>query len=527
MNRDRLLEEANEHYRRGALVEARAACGRILQADRAHAGALTLMAAIAADERNGDEGRRLAALAAAADPAAPGPHYVLGRLCQDEGRLAEAEAHYRRSLALKPDQPKAHNNLGAVLQIQGQLQAAVESYRRALELDPSLPQANQNLASILRDGAAAQSAIAGFLRLLDENPRDAQAHTDLGNVYRELGRHRDAIASFGRAVACDPQLAEAHFACAFELLTCGEYEEGWREYEWRWRVKALNAPTQTYREPAWNGERLPDGTILLHAEQGFGDTLQAVRYAPLVAERCKAVVLECQPQLKRLLAGTPGLSSVHAAGEPLPRFDAHLPLMSLPRVFGTQIETIPWTGPYLQPPADSAREIRASSGPNIGLVWAGEPRQGDDRKRSVTLEMLAPLGETSGATFYSLQKGAGAAQAASPPAGMRLVDLAPRILDFADTAAFIAQLDLVVTVDTSVANLAGAMGAPTWVLLSSVPDWRYHLERDATPWYPTMRLFRQPADGDWAGAIARVAQALRTTSSPFRYSPSGNSSATG
>ena len=516
MNRDRPLQEANEHYRRGALASARSICERVLRANPADAGALTLMAAIAADERNTEEGMRWALLAAAADPAAPGPHYVMGRLCQDDGRLAEAEAHYRRSLSLKPDQAKAHNNLGAVLQMQGQLQAAVESYRRALALDPSLPQANQNLASIVRDSAAAETAIAGFQRLLQENPRDAQAHTDLGNVYRELGRHRDAIASFGRAIACDPQLAEAHFALSFELLTCGEYAEGWREYEWRWRVKALNAPMRTYREPAWNGERLPDGTVLLHAEQGFGDTLQIVRYAPLVAERCKAVVLECQPQLKRLLAGTPGLSSVHAPGEPLPRFDAHLPLMSLPRVFGTQTETIPWTGPYIRPPADAAREISASSGPNIGLVWAGEPRQGDDRKRSVTLAMLAPLGETPGATFYSLQKGAGAAQAASPPAGMRFVDLAPRIRDFADTAALIAQLDLVVTVDTSVANLAGAMAAPTWVLLSTVPDWRYHLERDGTPWYPTMRLFRQASDGDWAGVIARVAQALRTTSRPFR-----------
>ena len=496
MNRDRLLEEARESYRSGKLAEARSACERILQLRPADADALTTMAAIAADERKTEEGMRWAFLAAAADPAAPGPHYVMGRLCQDDGRLTEAETHYRRSLSLKADQPRAHNNLGAVLQMQGQLQAAVESYRRALALDPTLPQANQNLASILRDGAAAENAIAGFQRLLQENPRDAQAHTDLGNVYRELGRHREAIASYGRAIDCNPELAEAHFARSFELLTCGEYEEGWREYEWRWRVKALNAPMRAFPEPVWDGRPLSGGTILLHAEQGFGDTLLAARYVPLVAERCKAVVLECQPQLRRLLGGT----------EALPRFDAHLPLMSLPRVFGTRFETIPWTGPYIRP---STNAPLSSPGPNIGLVWAGEPRQGDDRKRSVTLQMLAPLGETPGATFYSLQKGAGAAQAASPPAGMRFVDLAPRIRDFADTAAFIAQLDLVVTVDTSVANLAGAMGAPTWVLLSTVPDWRYHLEGETTPWYPTMRLFRQASDGDWPGVVARVAQALR------------------
>ena len=516
MSRDRLLGEAGEHYRLGALDEARSACERVLQASPRDAGALTLMAAIAADERNTGEGLRWAALAAAADPAAPGPHYVMGRLCQDDGRLAEAEAHYRRALALKPDHAKAHNNLGAVLQMQGQLQAAVESYRRALALDPSLPQANQNLASILRDGAAAEKAVAGFQRLLQDNPRDAQAHTDLGNVYRELGQHRDAIASYGRAIACDPDLAEAHLARGIELLLCGEYAEGFREYEWRWRVKALNSPMRGLREPLWNGEHLAGGTILLHAEQGFGDTLQLIRYASLVAEHCEAVVVECQPQLKRLLAATPGVSAVHAQGEPLSRFDAHLPLMSLPRVLGTTLQTVPWRGPYVRPPADAKDSLISSPGPNIGLVWAGEPRQGDDRKRSLTLELLAPLAGAPGATFYSLQKGAGAAQAASPPAGMRLVDLAPHIRDFADTAAIIAQLDLVVTVDTSVANLAGAMAAPTWVLLSTVPDWRYRLEGDTTPWYPTMRLFRQARDGDWPEAIARVAQALRMTSNPFK-----------
>jgi tetratricopeptide (TPR) repeat protein len=513
MNRDRMLEEARESYRLGKLADARAACHRVLQAHPAEVGALTLMAAIAADERNGEEGRRWANLAVAAEPGAPGPHYVLGRLCQDEGRLAEAEAHYRRSLELKADQPKALNNLGAVLHLQGKLEQAVASYRRALELDPALPQANQNLASITRDPAAAEAAIAGFLRQLRDNPRDARTHTDLANVYRELGRHREAIASFSAAIACDPELPEAHFARSMELLLCGEYREGFDEFEWRWRVQALNLPRRDFAQPRWDGARLPGKTILLHAEQGFGDTLNFVRYAPLVAERCGRVVLECQAGLTRLLAGTPGVSEVIAQGERLPPFDAHLPLMSLGHVFGTTLQTIPWAGPYVRPPAGARI---ATPAPNIGLVWAGEARQGDDRKRSTTLAMLAPLAGVQGATFYGLQKGAGAAQASSPPAGMRFVDLGAQLRDFADTAAFIAGLDLVVTVDTSVAHLAGAMAAPVWVLVSFSPDWRYHLERDDSPWYPTMRLFRQPADGDWAGAIERLAQALRATLTPAR-----------
>lgn len=499
------------HYQVGALDEARSACEQILRVHANDVDALKMMAAIAADERKTDEGMGWARLAMAADPTEPGPHFTMGRLCQGEGRLAEAEAHYRRSLALKPDQPKVLNNLGSVLHMQGKLDLAVASYRRALELDPALPQANQNLAAITRELPAAERAVEGFLRLLRENPKDAEAHTNLGNVYRELGRHREAIASFANAVACDPELAEAHFARSFELLLCGDYREGWEEFEWRWKVKALNAPMRGFRQPLWDGGDLPGRTVLLHAEQGFGDTLQFVRYAPLVARRCGSVLLECQPELVRLLANTAGLSGVYAAGEPLPPFDAHLPMMSLPRVFGTTLESIPWDKPYIQGTAAGAepwRSLVASRGANIGLRWAGRPQQGDDRKRSITLGMLAPLKHAPGASFYSLQKDDAAAQAASPPDGMRLVDLGKHLGDFTDTAAVIRQLDLVITVDTSVAHLAGAMGVPTWVLVSFAADWRYHLEREDNPWYPSMRLFRQKADGDWPGVIERVAAAL-------------------
>ena len=285
MNHDRLLERVMHHYRIGALDVARSACEEILRVHAEDIGALNMMAAIAADERKTDEGMRWARLAMAVDPTGPAPHYTMGRLRQGEGRLAEAEAHYRRSLELQPDQPKALNNLGAVLHMQGRLDLAVASYRRALELDPELAQANQNLASITRELPAAEKAVAGFLRQLRDNPKDAEAHANLGNVYRELGRHREAIASFADALACDPEFAEAHFARSFELLLCSEYTEGWKEFEWRWKVKALNSPMRHVLQPLWDGRDLPGGTVLLHSEQGFGDTLQFVRYAPLVAPR--------------------------------------------------------------------------------------------------------------------------------------------------------------------------------------------------------------------------------------------------
>jgi hypothetical protein len=301
------------------------------------------------------------------------------------------------------------------------------------------------------------------------------------------------------------------------LLLQGDYAEGWREYEWRWRIPAFNAPVRRFAQRVWDGARTT-GTILLHAEQGLGDTLQFARYAKLVAARCASVVLECQPELRSLMAGVPGIARVVARGEPLSLFDAHAPLMSLPARFGTTLQNVPWDGPYVRADAQRAERWRnvlaadaASLGMarcRVGLVWAGRPQQWDDRKRSIPLAAMAPLARAADTVFYSLQVGAAAAQAAAPPPGMRLVDHTARIADFSDTAALASQLDLVITIDTSVAHLGGAMALPTWVLVANAPDWRYHLARSDNPWYPTMRLFRQARDGDWSSAIAAAADAL-------------------
>jgi tetratricopeptide (TPR) repeat protein len=504
------LQRAERHRLDGVPDAARRCCEEILGAYPGNAAAMELMAAIAADENRFEEGVAWARAALEADPRAGAPHFTLGRLFQAEGRLAEAEQSYQRCIGRDPGRASAHNNLGCVLQMRGKLDLALACYRRALQLDPTLPQANQNLAAITRDRQAAELAVAGHLRAAQNNPADAQALVDLGNTYRELGLHREAIDSFSRALERAPELAEAHFARSFELLLCGDYSEGWEEYEWRWKVRAHSSPMSEFGSPIWDGREIPGGTVLLHAEQGFGDTLQFVRYAPLVAQRCEAVLLECQPELARLLAGTAGVSRLLPHGAPHPASHAHLPLMSLPRVFRTTLNTIPWAGPYVAASAARSmqcRELLEPAGFNVGLVWAGRPQQEDDRKRSVPLAMLAPLAR-EGVNFYSLQKGEAAAQAKQAPAGLRLIDLDEHIADFADTAAFMSQLDLIITVDTSVAHLAGAMGRPTWVLVALIPDWRYHLEREDNPWYPTMRLFRQVADGDWSWPIERAAQAL-------------------
>jgi len=508
------LRQAETLLAQGAVEPARQRCLGVLRQLPDDARALCLMAKIAADTRQTEEGLKWARHAALADPRSAEARYVTGRLHEAEGRLAEAEASYREAIGLAPDDARTHNNLGCVLHMQGKIDAALVSYRKALELDPLQPEASQNYASIVRDAAALEQAVAGYLQQTKVNPNDAAAYGNLANTYRELGCYPEALTNYERAIALAPGYAEAHFSRSFVLLLGGDYDEGWKEYEWRWRINTYNAPLRRFSRPMWDGREIADGAILLHAEQGFGDTLQFVRYAPLVADRCPSVVLECQPELKSLLTAVKGVRSVVAQGESLPRFSAHIPLMSLPSVFGTTLDCVPWHGPY----AHADRERVAAWGPSVssvparfkvGLVWAGRPQQWDDRKRSITLAMLAPLARVPGVAFYSLQKGEGSAQADSPPAGMKLLDLTARIRDFSDTAALISHLDLVITIDTSVAHLAGAMGVPVWVLVAYAPDWRYHLGRSDNPWYPTMRLFRQDRDGDWSGPIGRVAEMLK------------------
>jgi tetratricopeptide (TPR) repeat protein len=508
-----LLQQAERAYAAGALAEARRDCIEVLRRSPEEVRAWSLLASMAADARQVEEGMQWAQRAMAADPLAAAPRYAAGRLLETAGRYDEAEVNYREAIRLAPDHARAHNNLGSVLHMQGRLDEALACYRKALELDPAQPEANQNYATLSRDDGARERAVEGYLRQISANPTDAGAFGNLAATYAELGRHREALASFERAIAIDPGRAEAHYGRALLLLLCGDYAEGWKEFEWRWQIGAYNAPAHRFSQPMWDGARI-DGAVLLHAEQGFGDMLQLVRYAPKVAERCGAVILECPPALEPLLQGVEGAGRVVVQGEPLPPFAAHLPMMSLPRIFGTTLGSIPWRGPYLHADPQRAVEWRrivtaeAAAGLRVGLVWAGNPRNWTDRGRSVSLESLAPLARASGAVFYSVQKGEAGAQAVSPPAGMKIFDLTSRLRDFADTAALLSCLDLVISVDTAVAHLAGAMGIPTWVLLPHVPDWRYLLERSDSPWYPAMRLFRQDVAGDWAGVVQRMAAEL-------------------
>ena len=512
--RDELRRRAEDAYTQGDADATRRSCLELLQSSPSDARALFLLASVAADAKDIEEGLRWARRALEASPGEAAPHYAMGRVWEAAGRYSEAEASYRTAVKLDPRNAKAHNNLGAVLHMQGRLDAALDCYRKALEVDPALPQANQNYAAIARNPEALDLALQGYLRYTAANPRDAAAFHNLANVYDGLGRSDEALASFDRAIALEPQRAETHFARALVLLARGEYAEGWKEYDWRWKVDAYNAPVRRFAQPMWQGEALAGGTILMHGETGLGDTLMFARYAPLVAKRCANVVLECQPQLKSLLAAAKDVAHIVAQGEPLPRFDAHIPFIALPRVLATTLETIPWSGPYVHadPACVSAWRSRVSSDTGrlkAGLAWATNPENPSSRKRSLPLAAFAPLASLPQLELYSLQKGEAAAELAAAPPGLQIIDLGSQLRDFSDTAAVASLLDLVITVDTSVAHLAAAMGLPTWVLLSYSPDWKYHLRRSDNPWYPTMRLFRQPSEGDWAAVVHQVAGALR------------------
>jgi tetratricopeptide (TPR) repeat protein len=451
-------------------------------------------------------------------PGFPEAHRNLGTALYGLGRLVEAEASYREALRLRPDYAEAHANLGTVLYVFGRLVEAEASYREALRLRPDYPDAHNNLGATLRDLGRPAEAEACYRAALRLRPDYADAHSSLGTALYDLGRRAEAEASCREALRLLPGLAEAHYSLGLPLLLAGRFEEGWKEYEWRWKTRHMAGSTRSLPAPQWNGEPIGDRVILLHAEQGLGDTLQFCRYVPLIA--CGArTVLEVQAPLVRLLCRLPGITQIVAQGERLPSFDLHCPLMSLPRAVGTTLDSIPAVTPYLA--ADRAlaaawrERLAGLDGLRVGLVWAGGPRlewpglAAVDRRRSIALDTMAPFAQVGGVSFVSLQKGAPAVQAVNPPRGMALHDFAADLHDFADTGALIDGLDLVISVDTAVAHLAGALGKPVWLLNRFDTCWRWLLNRDDSPWYPTLRQFRQRAIGDWDGVIYAVRDALR------------------
>lgn len=514
---DDRLNLAEDARRRGYAEKATEECESVLRVSPQNAQALSLMAAISADKRDFNEGLRWAQRAINVNPKLASAHYAMGRLWEDAENYFQSEVSFRQVTLLDPNHARAYNNLGVALHMQGRLPEALACYRRALQIEPNQPEAMRNFAAIGGGSVDLEIVVEGFQKQIEINPRDAVAYKDLANIYVQLGLHAEAFAHFDRAIALEPDRPDFHFAKAFFLLCLGDYTAGWKEYAWRWQISAFNGPALRFHQPFWDGRVMETGSLLIHGETGFGDTLQFVRFARLAAERCAEVIVECQPALKSLLNGVEGVSRVVAQGEELPFFDAHLPFISCPGVFDTTLESVPWNGPYIKPDAQKVSQwqsLVASTQRNdlkVGLAWASNPGNLGAHARSVPLDLLAPLAQLRGVSFFSLQKGAKADELAAVPAGMSFLDLTMHLQDFSDTAALFTQLNLVLSVDTAVVHLAGAMGLPVWVMLPYQSDWRYSMERSDNPWYPSMRLFRQGYDGDWEGVVKRVVQALAAT----------------
>ncbi len=447
------------------------------------------------------------------NPAHAEAAFNLGNIFASQKRHDEAAACFKRALGAKPDYPDAWCNLGNALKALKKLDEAVDSYRHAVALLPDLADLWCNLGDALHQQTKVDEAVACFERTLALKPDHAKACNCLGNAFFDQGKLEESFAHCKRAVELKPDFYDAHMNVSLLQLQQGDYRTGWRNYEVRWKVYKA----RIFAEPLWTGAAAPDGPgiegrrILLHAEQGLGDSLQFLRYVPMVQAAGGTVILDVPSALRRIVAKMPGLAGLVCAGELLPPFDCHCPLMSLPQAFATTVETIPGRVPYLSVPADALKAASAlewpAKGLKVGLVWAGNPNHPKDRARSIPLTLLEPLFGIEGAHWFSLQLGPAAAQLGAAKA--KITDFTPTIRDMADTAALMANMDLIISVDTSPVHLAGALGKPTWLLIPYSPDWRWLLDREDSPWYPTMRLFRQPKAGDWQSVVDALEVAMK------------------
>ncbi|BBD58579.1 TPR repeat-containing protein [Nostoc sp. HK-01] len=435
--------------------------------------------------------------------------YLSGTLAHQLGDTEKAIAFYRQTLVINPALASVHSNLGIALKQQGLWKEAIQHYQEAIALQPHSAQFHYNLGLVFQELGNLESAKDSYRQATILQPNYPLAYNNLGLVLLHLGEIEAAITCYKTAIQLQPDLAEAHQNLAEALLLNGDFDLGLAAYEWRWR---MFTPEQlpNFATPQWDGAPLDGKTILLYAEQGLGDTFQFIRYADLVRDRGGRVIVACLFAQVELLKTVPGVEKVLALDEELPEFHTQAPLMSLPYLLGTTIETIPAKIPYIF--ASKSHNFQLAASPEtklkVGIVWAGNPGNRNDSRRTSGLQPFLPLFKIPAVEFYSLQVGKSSQDLAQLPADIKIQDLSSYLHNFNDTAAAITQLDLVLTIDTSVAHLAGALGKPTWVVLPFIPDWRWLLHRDDSPWYPTMRLFRQESVGDWSGVFAKVGQKI-------------------
>lgn len=545
------MQEAVGLHRQGKLREAERLYTRILKAAPEHFDALHLLGSLKAQAGHMGEALRLISAALKLNPRAPDALINQANVLHALKRHDEALACLDKALAINPGDLQAQANRASALLILGRPQEALDllhqvlaraprdvdallnrggayaalgrntealaDFDAALALAPHHPGALYNRGNALLDLDRPAEAIAAYDRALASLPAHPASWNNRGRALQALNRHDEAVASFAKAIDAQKDYADAHFNQSLALLTAGDLKRGFQQYEWRWRRTGM-PPLRSFGKPLWLGEYpLGTKTILLHAEQGLGDTIQFARYAPLLARSGARVILEVQAELKKLLVGLEGVASCHSRGETLPTYDVHCPLGSLPLALKTDRDTIPTGIPYLVAPDEQIAawrpEIESLPGKRVAIAWAGNAAHINDRNRSITLAALSPLFAVGGISFVSVQRDLRNDDSALL-AQHHVRHLGDKLTDMTDTAAVLALCDLVISVDTSVAHLAGAMGRSLWVLLPFVPDWRWTLTGECSPWYPQARLFRQGKSGEWESVVGAARTALETQMPP-------------
>jgi len=503
------MQYADRCCNNGRLVEAEAVCRQILQGQPNTPEAEHLLGVIA--HQNGKLGEAVEHVRRAVKIA---PNVALfranlGEMHRLAGRPKLAAAEARRAIEIDPNMVAAHSNLGVALYELKQYEDAAAAHRRAIAVKPDFYEAHSNLGNALHALKRFDEAVASYRVALNLNENYADAWANLGTTLHHAGEFDEAKAALRHAIALAPLHANAHSGLGILLLMHGDLGEGWDEYEWRLRSSERKGPR--FPEAPWEGESLAGRHIYVQAEQGFGDTLQFARYIPLLAARASKVTLRVHQQLTALLRESlPGIDVLGDRGDPAP-YQCDAALVSLPRIFRTRLETIPAQVPYLRTPAKALarwqRKLAGLPGLKVGLVWAGNPDHANDMRRSLDLKRLAPILDVPGVSFVSLQVGPRAADLKSQRA-RKILDLSADLTDYVETAGAVCALDLVISVDTSVCHLVGALAMPVWVPLPWVTDWRWLIGREDNPWYPTMRLIRQKRGEDWAEILPRLARDL-------------------
>ena len=534
----RLFEQAIQHHQVGQLEQAKRKYQEILDTNPQHADSSHLLGLVEYQYGNYVKAIEHIQQAVLISPEQPVFLNNLGNVLKEIGELDRSVQAYQQALEVAPDDAEIHNNLGVTLKEMGELDRSVQAYQQALEINPQYAEAHNNLGNVLKEMDRLDESIHAYQQALKINPQFVEgyynigvffqeqrkvkesaqayqkaiqiqpdyveAHINLGVVLREQVRLKESIQAHQKAIQIQPDYEEAHINLAITFLLQGQLTAGWREFEWRRSRK------RDFKRPLWDGTPLNGKSILIYAEQGFGDTIQFVRYIDLLPDANTIIIVVCQPELKTLFKSINRIDTLVTKGEDIPDSDVHVPLLSLPYMFNTTLDTIPARIPYLylNPEADSVFHLDDSHDLKIGIVWAGRPTHANDNNRSIDLKWFKCLLDIRNCEFFSLQVGERREDIKQHGCHHTIKDLGEQFTDFHHTASAILQLDLVISVDTAVAHLAGALGKAVWTLLPFVPDWRWMLDRSDSPWYPSMTLFRQKETGDWRPVFEQLRLAL-------------------